>query len=228
MFVVPALAGIRAKNRLKAGLQRDISSRAQYNYSPDQSATLANNVLLARWTADSGEMPSCGEIAAAVGDWLVTVTAAVPPVVSSSEPAKTAVIAASCVAGSIRSAPVSGLDLAATTVNVKSWTAAGDTPLPAVIVKLYVPTLPAADIPPRVAVPFFPALKVTPLGNVPVSLSMVVVGNPAVVLIVKLPNAPTVKVVLAALVMAGVWSTVSVNACVVTLDRPLPAVIVKL
>ena len=45
------------------------------------------------------------------------------------------------------------------------------------------------------------ALNVTPLGRVPLSLS-VGVGTPVVVT-VKVPAAPTVKVVLLALVMAG-------------------------
>ena len=44
----------------------------------------------------------------------------------------------------------------------------------------------------------------TPLGRVPVSLSAGV-GEPVVVT-VKLPAVPTVKVVLLALVMAGAWS----------------------
>src|SRR5258708_35463257 len=59
---------------------------------------------------------------------------------------------------------------------------------------------PAAGVPLRTPVD---ALNVTPLGRAPTSLS-VGVGEPVVVT-VKLPAAPTVKVVLLALVMAGAW-----------------------
>ena len=60
------------------------------------------------------------------------------------------------------------------------------------------PPLPAAGVP--LSTPVV-ALNVTPLGRVPLSLS-VGVGKPVVVT-VKLPAAPTVKVVLLALVMAA-------------------------
>jgi hypothetical protein len=87
------------------------------------------------------------------------------------------------------------------TVSVKLWLAAVPTPLLAVMVKVYVPPLPDAGVPLSVAVPFPLLTKVTPLGNVPVSAS-VGVGDPVVVT-VKLPAAPTVNVVLLALVIAG-------------------------
>ena len=48
------------------------------------------------------------------------------------------------------------------------------------------------------------------------------------VVTVKLPALPAVKVALLALVMAGAWSTVSVNAWVVVIDAALLALIVKL
>ena len=65
------------------------------------------------------------------------------------------------------------------------------------------PPVPAAGVPCSVAVPLLLAVKVTPLGNVPLSLSVVVVGSPAVVVTVKLPALPTVNVVPATLVMTG-------------------------
>ena len=46
--------------------------------------------------------------------------------------------------------------------------------------------------------PLLPALRVTPLGSFPLSLSVVVAGTPGVVVIVKLPDLPTVKVAPAA------------------------------
>jgi hypothetical protein len=71
----------------------------------------------------------------------------------------------------------------------------------AVIVKTYVPPLPEAGVPLSVAVPFPLFTNVTPLGSVPVSDS-VGAGDPVVVT-VKLPAVPTVKVVVLALVIAG-------------------------
>ena len=68
-------------------------------------------------------------------------------------------------------------------------------------------------------------MNVTPLGSVPLSLS-VGVGKPVVVT-VKLPAAPTVKVVLLALVMAGAWLTVRVKVWVASLPTPLLAVKVR-
>src|SRR5712692_6732653 len=66
------------------------------------------------------------------------------------------------------------------------------------------------------------AVKVTPLGSVPVSLS-VGAGLPVAVT-VKLPAVPTVKVALLALVMAGAWLTVRVKLWVALVPTPLLAV----
>ena len=68
------------------------------------------------------------------------------------------------------------------------------------------------------------ALKVTPLGRLPPSLS-VGVGKP-VAATVNVPAVPTVKVVLAALVIAGAPFTVSVKLC--TAFEPIPLLAVKL
>jgi hypothetical protein len=65
-------------------------------------------------------------------------------------------------------------------------------------------------------------VKVTPLGKVPLSLK-VGAGKPVSVT-VNVPAAPTVKVVLFALVMAGFWLTVSVKLCVAFDPTPLAAV----
>ena len=70
------------------------------------------------------------------------------------------------------------------------------TPLFAVNEMLYVSPVPAAGIPLST-----PALKVTPLGNVPDSL-IVGTGNP-VAITVNDPAVPIVNVVLAPLVIAG-------------------------
>ena len=58
-------------------------------------------------------------------------------------------------------------------------------------------------MPLSVAVPLPLLVNVTPLGRAPLSLT-VGVGEPVVVT-VKLPDWPTVKVVLVPLVMAGAW-----------------------
>ena len=58
-------------------------------------------------------------------------------------------------------------------------------------------------VPEKVAVPLLFAVKVTPVGSVPVRVS-VGAGYPVVVT-VKLKAVPTVALVLAALVMAGAW-----------------------
>jgi hypothetical protein len=112
------------------------------------------------------------------------------------------------------------------TVSVKLWLAGLPTPLLAVKVSTYVPPLPAAGIPLSVAVPFPLSLNVTPLGNVPVSVS-VGVGAPVVVT-VKLPDVlPTVNVVLFALVIAGAICavlTVKVKLWLAGLPTPLLAV----
>ena len=74
-------------------------------------------------------------------------------------------------------------------------------------------------MPLQVAPPLLLAVKVTPLGNVPLSLSAGA-GKPLSVT-VKLPPEPTVNVVLAVLVIADAWSTVSVKLCVASAPMPL-------
>ena len=77
------------------------------------------------------------------------------------------------------------------------------------------------------AVPSPLSTKVTPEGSVPLSLSAAV-GVPVVVT-VKLPAVPVVKVVLVALVITGAWAaaTVSVKLCGVALPTSLVALIVS-
>ena len=72
--------------------------------------------------------------------------------------------------------------------------------------------MPAAGVPASVAVPLPLSTKVTPEGSAPVPVS-VEFGNPVVVT-VNVPAVPVVNVVLAALVIAGAWSTVSVKVWV--------------
>jgi len=67
--------------------------------------------------------------------------------------------------------------------------------------------------------------NVTPLGSVPVSVS-VGVGAPVVVT-VKLPAVPTINVMLFPLVITGVWFTFSVKLWFAGLPTPLLAVIVR-
>jgi hypothetical protein len=86
------------------------------------------------------------------------------------------------------------------TVRVKLCVAGEPTPLEAVIVRLYVPSEPAAGVPLNTPVD---ALKVTPAGKVPDSLRASA-GNPLAVT-VKLPALPTVNVALLTLVIAGDW-----------------------
>jgi len=69
------------------------------------------------------------------------------------------------------------------------------------------------------------ALKVTPLGSVPVSLR-VGVGKPVAVT-GNDPAVPTVNAVLLALVMAGASLTVSVKLWVAFVPTPLLAVMVR-
>jgi hypothetical protein len=68
-------------------------------------------------------------------------------------------------------------------------------------------------------------VKVTPLGSAPDSLRDGV-GDPVVVT-VKLPAPPTMKVVVPALVIAGACFTVSVKLCVAFVPTPFAAVIVS-
>jgi hypothetical protein len=70
-----------------------------------------------------------------------------------------------------------------------------------VIVSVYLPVVPVAGVPLRVAVPFPLSLNVTPLGSVPVSVNDGV-GVPVVVT-VNVPVTPAANVVLFALVMTG-------------------------
>ena len=86
----------------------------------------------------------------------------------------------------------------------------------------YVPALPDAGVPLSVAVPFPSLVKATPLGSAPVSVSDGA-GVPVVVT-VKLPATPTVKILLLALVMPGVWFTFSVKFCVAGAPTPFVAV----
>jgi hypothetical protein len=74
-------------------------------------------------------------------------------------------------------------------------------------VRWYVPAVPEAGRPARVAVPLPLSLKLTPEGSAPVSLMAVAAGYPAVVLTVKEPDRPVVNVAWSALVMVGDSST---------------------
>ena len=87
------------------------------------------------------------------------------------------------------------------TVSVKVWSALGKTVLLAVIVIGYVPPVPAPGVPLSVAVPLPLSTNVTPPGRAPVSLRAGA-GEPVLVT-VNVPALPTVKIVLAPLVMAG-------------------------
>ena len=88
---------------------------------------------------------------------------------------------------------------AATTLNVNDCVAFGNVPLLAVIVIEELPA--AAAVPDIVAVPFPLSVKFTPPGKDPV-LAKAGVGLPVVVT-VKVPLVPAVKVTLFALVIAG-------------------------
>ncbi len=96
------------------------------------------------------------------------------------------------------------------TVSVKVWVASGVTPSLAVRVSGYVPPVPAAGVPARVAVPLPLSVKVTPEGRVPVALIATLPAPPAVVT-VNDPAVPTTKVAWSALVIAGDSTTVSVK-----------------
>ena len=91
-------------------------------------------------------------------------------------------------------------------MRVKSWVAAGDTPLEAVIVNVKVPWVDA--VPARVPVPSPLSVKPIPWGGPlwpePVETLRATVGGLALpVVIVNVPLVPVVKVVLSALVMVG-------------------------
>ena len=85
------------------------------------------------------------------------------------------------------------------TVNVKLWTAFGETPLLAVNVMLKIPA--CVGVPESVPVPLWLSEKETPVGSVPDSLSAAV-GKPVLVT-VNVPAVLSVNVVLLALVIAG-------------------------
>src|SRR3954453_11088109 len=106
------------------------------------------------------------------------------------------------------------------TVSVKFCVAFGATPLLPVMTIGYVPPVPAFGVPARVAVPLPLSVKVTLAGRPPVSLRATLTGKPVVVTL-NVPAAPTVKVVLAPLVIAGAWFTTSVKFCVAFGATPL-------
>ena len=91
------------------------------------------------------------------------------------------------------------------TVSVKDWVASGLTPFAAVMVSPRTPPPPAAGVPASVAVPSPLSTKVMPDGNEP-TLVRLGTGKPLVVTM-KLPGLPTVKVAWSAPVIAGGWST---------------------
>src|SRR6266545_7013219 len=89
------------------------------------------------------------------------------------------------------------------TVRVKFWSVE---PTAFVARKMsgYVPPVPLAGVPEIFPVPLpATAEKVTPLGSAPLCFVTVTAGFTGVVVTLKLPNVPTVKVVLFALVKAG-------------------------
>ena len=110
------------------------------------------------------------------------------------------------------------------TVRVKLWLAGEPTPLLGVNVIGYFPAVPGAGVPAKVPVPFELLTKVTPAGSVPDSL-MVGVGKPDAVT-VNVPGMLTGNVMVLALVIDGVSSTVRVKVCVALLPIPLLAEIV--
>jgi hypothetical protein len=122
---------------------------------------------------------------------------------------------------------VEGADVMAggwSTVRVKLWVAGEPTPLVAVMVMGYVPPVPLAGVPARVAVPLPLSVKVTPVGSVPDSPSDAA-GNPVAVT-VKVPADPVVNVVEAADDTAGAWSIANVNVWVADEPAPLLATMV--
>ena len=111
---------------------------------------------------------------------------------------------------------------AVVTVRVNAWVASDPTPLCAVNVSAYVPAVPAAGVPPRVAVPSPLSTNVTPDGNAPDSDNDGF-GRPVQVT-VNDPADPTVNDTDAALVIAGAVVTVRVNAWMASDPTPLCAV----
>ena len=104
------------------------------------------------------------------------------------------------------------------TVRTKFWLTDGPTPLAAVMVMGYVPSVPVAGVPDRVAVPFPLSTNVTPVGSGPLS-PMAGVGEPVVVTVNE-PAAPVVNVVDAADVMAGGNVTVIVTSAGMPMAGP--------
>ena len=83
--------------------------------------------------------------------------------------------------------------------------------------------MPAAGVPASVAVPLPLFVNVTPVGSVPVRVT-VAAGKPVVVM-VKVPGRAAARTSsLFALVMAGAWLTVSVKLCCAGEPTPLVAV----
>jgi hypothetical protein len=111
------------------------------------------------------------------------------------------------------------------TVRVKLWEAAGVAPFVALIVNGYVPPVFAAGVPASVAVPSPLSVNVTPDGSVSGAGKMHV-GYPVVVT-VKVPAWPTVKVAESALVIWHAWSTVRVKLWVAAGLTPFVAVMVN-
>ena len=102
--------------------------------------------------------------------------------------------------------------------NVNFWVALGVTPLLAVMVMAYVPTVLADPLSTPAEV------KVTPAGSAPVSLK-VGAGNPVAVTVNELA-VPAVKILLVALVMTGAWLTDNVKLWLALGATPLLAVMV--
>ncbi len=109
--------------------------------------------------------------------------------------------AATLVEGGEAAMVKSGGGGAALTTRVKLWLAGVPYPLLALMVTGYELFDPPAGVPARVAVPLWLSVKVTPLGREPVSESPM--GVLPLVVTVKVPGLPMVKVVVLAEVMAG-------------------------
>src|ERR1035438_7775561 len=92
---------------------------------------------------------------------------------------------------------------------------------------MVMPNVPlTVDVPLSVAVPLPLSWNKTPFGSAPFS-EIAGVGNPVVVTVNE-PAVPTGKIVLFALVIAGVWLTVSVKLCTAFEPTPFDAVNVML
>ena len=122
---------------------------------------------------------------------------------------------------------IAGAEFGTATVSVKLWVASGDTPLEAVIVSGYVPTVPASGVPERLAVLLPRFRNVTPAGSAS-GLSQrrdrYAGGRHH-----EIVQRASANVVLSALVIAGAWAaaTSSVKLWVALGDTPLAAVIVN-